>query len=277
MTKNRARAGFTLIEVLVVVAIIALLVAILLPSLSKARLQARRTMCLNNIRSMEQAHWMYMTSNNGLLIEAGLGHKGEKDDLDVAWINTLQKIYKDKLLFRSPVDDSPHWPSNQGGRGVPIPNLPAGSYPYRRISYGINDYVAANQAGGVILSDNGPQVWRKIEKIANPSGIVHFLFIAKEGDFAGSDHPHVYTWDSGNPAPARSTPMNAAKQVQIDAHGGAPVLRNGLDGKVIQADWTSVAPYGFLDGHAERFQFERVYKDQNHNKFDPYLFRHQYN
>src|SRR5438477_9528189 len=100
-TDRSKRPGFTLIEVLVVVAIIALLVAILLPSLAKARLQARRTMCLNNIRSMEQAHWMYMTSNGGFLIEAALGHGSESDDLKLAWITTLQKIYKDKLLFHS--------------------------------------------------------------------------------------------------------------------------------------------------------------------------------
>lgn len=44
------RRGFTLIEVLVVVAIIALLVAILLPSLSRARENARATVCATNIR-----------------------------------------------------------------------------------------------------------------------------------------------------------------------------------------------------------------------------------
>ena len=46
------RDGFTLIEVLVVVAIIALLVAILFPSLARARAQAQSTVCLNNLRQL---------------------------------------------------------------------------------------------------------------------------------------------------------------------------------------------------------------------------------
>lgn len=48
--RPRTRSGFTLIEVLVVVAIIALLVAILLPSLARAREQARQAVCLSNLK-----------------------------------------------------------------------------------------------------------------------------------------------------------------------------------------------------------------------------------
>lgn len=53
------RNGFTLIELLVVVAIIALLIAILLPSLSKARQQARTTLCASRLAQMLKAMLMY--------------------------------------------------------------------------------------------------------------------------------------------------------------------------------------------------------------------------
>jgi len=53
------RHGFTLIELLVVVSIIALLIAILLPSLTKARQSAQRVACMANMRSIGQALIMY--------------------------------------------------------------------------------------------------------------------------------------------------------------------------------------------------------------------------
>jgi prepilin-type N-terminal cleavage/methylation domain-containing protein len=54
-----ARRGFTLIELLVVVAIIALLISILLPSLSKARQQARTTLCGSRLSQMVKAMLIY--------------------------------------------------------------------------------------------------------------------------------------------------------------------------------------------------------------------------
>ncbi|HPD29300.1 MAG TPA: type II secretion system protein [Phycisphaerae bacterium] len=63
--------GFTLIEVLVVVAIIALLVAILLPSLARARAHARYAACLSNVKQFGLAGQMFAGRNNGQLPRGG--------------------------------------------------------------------------------------------------------------------------------------------------------------------------------------------------------------
>ena len=60
----RSTRAFTLIELLVVISIIALLIALLLPALAKARATAQASQCLANIRTMNQAYYMYATDEN---------------------------------------------------------------------------------------------------------------------------------------------------------------------------------------------------------------------
>ncbi len=60
---RRTRRGFTLVELLVVISIIALLIAILTPSLSKARNQAKSAVCLSNLKRIGLQGAIYVTEN----------------------------------------------------------------------------------------------------------------------------------------------------------------------------------------------------------------------
>lgn len=69
---SRCARGFTLIEVLVVVSIIALLIAILLPSLARAKEMGRRASCLSNLHQQGLAMTAYGTDFKGMLPVRGM-------------------------------------------------------------------------------------------------------------------------------------------------------------------------------------------------------------
>ena len=60
--------AFTLVELLVVVAIIALLLAILLPAVNKALELGRQTVCKSNLSQWALAGWIYSDNNDGSMV-----------------------------------------------------------------------------------------------------------------------------------------------------------------------------------------------------------------
>jgi prepilin-type N-terminal cleavage/methylation domain-containing protein/prepilin-type processing-associated H-X9-DG protein len=67
------RRGFTLVELLVVIGIIALLISILLPALNKAREASRVAACLSNLRQLGNIHATYVAENKGYIVPCDIG------------------------------------------------------------------------------------------------------------------------------------------------------------------------------------------------------------
>lgn len=65
------RKGFTLVELLVVISIIAVLLSILMPSLRKAKEQAKKVVCMSNLKQMGLGHLLYAEDWNGWQIYVG--------------------------------------------------------------------------------------------------------------------------------------------------------------------------------------------------------------
>jgi prepilin-type N-terminal cleavage/methylation domain-containing protein len=112
-----ACSGFTLVELLVVVGIIAILIGLLMPALSGARLQGTRIKCLANMRQIGVAMQIYSDENHGLLIPLGPLEDGTQS------ADTMANLPSSNATVQ---DSSQTDPTT----GNPLPPLPTDPYAY---------------------------------------------------------------------------------------------------------------------------------------------------
>jgi prepilin-type N-terminal cleavage/methylation domain-containing protein/prepilin-type processing-associated H-X9-DG protein len=205
------RRGFTLVELLVVIGIIALLISILLPALGKARKAGNTVKCLSSLRSLGQAFQLYAIDYKGYWPVA-VHEPGNHINIDVQrrWPDLIYPyigsrgdvilytdIYKDK---RSVIWGCPEW--------TKVYDFDPNNFADQvRIGYAYNEYTQTYQDSGNIArlsycpaspSNEGeyPKVTSAYTKAADRlilvDSIAHVL--SNPGTFDSSS-----TWNDGGP------------------------------------------------------------------------------
>ena len=112
--------AFTLVELLVVIGIIALLISILLPALSKARAQANSVKCLANLKTMGTSLIMY---TNQYKYYPGAYGKRAAGNAFICWAPRLRNMIDgNQKVFKCPAtDDTYDWKNTTTGGTHPLP------------------------------------------------------------------------------------------------------------------------------------------------------------
>jgi prepilin-type N-terminal cleavage/methylation domain-containing protein/prepilin-type processing-associated H-X9-DG protein len=155
---QRARRGFTLLELLIVIAILTVLAAILFPVLAQGRERARRASCLSNGRQLGLAFLQYAQDFDEYYPLTV--HAGE----NFSWTQTIDPYLRNKQVFRCPADLSANWSA---------PVTP------RKTSYFLNVYMRGTGAYG------------KLSSVMSPANVI---YIAESADDRTDDHFHPTQW-----------------------------------------------------------------------------------
>ncbi|MFH1716338.1 MAG: prepilin-type N-terminal cleavage/methylation domain-containing protein [Planctomycetota bacterium] len=197
---DSGKKAFTLIELLVVIAIIALLLAILMPSLRRARDQAKGVTCRNNLRQIGLAFTLYTEDNEGKFPRNGgiwivkfmpyIGGQGDQDE-----------DYREMGVYNCPA-----YPNKEQTLDYVINSWKDGATEY--IGYTpVTDF--RRPASKIFLADNEDGSWRPV--IREKSGLA-----GGRGEFDVWQPQHLPSGQDGQRRVARSRHRNGCNAAFMD-------------------------------------------------------------
>ena len=271
---RRKAPGFTLVELLVVIGIIAILVSLLMPALTKARNSAVTVQCASNLRQLATAFVLYANNHNGTMPQLNSGNSADNASLKKNWWTNM--VVGARVLdasFPTPADEE------EGLVGKALLQCPArppqaleklnASTTLPESHYGLNDavnkalnpnrsffgYVGGGQNNGGKDSD-----WNKIVRIKRSSLIIMLGDAEKrqsrkgskvmKGPFGGAKWNQAN--DQGWPAMVHGAVqpgLPAASYTDSDANTSATQTA------ALTSERKRGANMAFFDGHVELVPF----------------------
>jgi prepilin-type N-terminal cleavage/methylation domain-containing protein len=276
----RRRRAFTLIELLVVISIIAILLGLLLPALSRARYAARAAASVSNMHQIAVGLTLYAGENKQYLPTIGdtgytwMEHLGlpaiNPANADV--VESFTKFVSDPKAFRSPTDESGFF------------DKPDSNGDLRHTSYGYN---------GTFSYELPPYFGVRLDQANVPSSTI---LLAEYNDLQAWDdhfHPQFFGYDPAHTGSPQSIAMGFVDPANLlypldvfntliangatQGSSGVPYIDNSDDAA---ASWDSARKvpkilafdrynhkglYGFADGHAQLHAFAQTFTWNGYN------------
>ena len=229
-----SKRAFTLIKLLVVIAIIAILAALLLPALSSAKAKAQRTVCLNNLKQLSAAWIIYCGDNKGKLPFCG----GFLNPETNAWVLGNAQ------------------------------NMPQDTSRYGQLEPGVLDATNANciTRGGLFPETRSPGIYRCPLDQRTVGGVPYVRSYSMNNWMNGlSPAAWLGGMDTSRSVYKKDFNLPAPSQLFVFMDEDAASINDSMFVVIIDPGWymndipsrlhKTAYPLSFADGHSEAFKF----------------------